>query len=300
MYRLVRLLCITLIVAAGVAAPRSVRVSASAPSHPMATPTLPTGMKVDVGGYRLFIRCIGMGSPTVILDAALGQGMSWWDAVLPGVASFTRVCAYDRAGVEKSDPRSVHPGTSMVAVKELRILLAKAHVKGPYVLAGSANGGQNMRLYTYLHRTEVRGLVQIDGRVVDQCTRFGADLCPPVGDFEDMDLAASDVQLDTVTQGKTTGSLGTLPLVVLSDGLGFDMTKGADPLWDKAQAELASASSNSIHVIATLSDVSIPVIQPELVVEAIHEVVTAARSSSHTLRPCGQAFTRRGGKCVRP
>ena len=59
---------------------------------------------VDVGdGRRLWLECRGHGSPTVVLEAAYGDSALIWDAialppesdqmaVLPAVASFTRVC----------------------------------------------------------------------------------------------------------------------------------------------------------------------------------------------------------------
>jgi len=33
-------------------------------------------MRVDVGGYRLFVQCMGQGSPTVVLEAGLGDDVS--------------------------------------------------------------------------------------------------------------------------------------------------------------------------------------------------------------------------------
>src|SRR5215212_9982631 len=65
---------------------------------------------VDIGdGRRLWLECRGQASPTVILEAGAGNDADTWDtiglapdsaqtAVLPGVAAFTRVCAYDRPG----------------------------------------------------------------------------------------------------------------------------------------------------------------------------------------------------------
>src|SRR6266581_4205244 len=58
---------------------------------------------VDVGGYRLYIKCIGSGSPTVILEAGLGGGSDDWDKVMPDVGKFARVCSYDRPSEGKSD-----------------------------------------------------------------------------------------------------------------------------------------------------------------------------------------------------
>jgi len=45
---------------------------------------------VDVGGYRLYIKCIGNGTPTVILEAGLGGDSSGWSKVMPDVGKFTR------------------------------------------------------------------------------------------------------------------------------------------------------------------------------------------------------------------
>ena len=67
--------------------------SAPAPTSQPPTPTpIPSGT-VDVGGYRLFYQCSGQGSPTVILEAGMGTGSSYWARVIPGIAETTRVCA---------------------------------------------------------------------------------------------------------------------------------------------------------------------------------------------------------------
>ena len=60
---------------------------------------------VDVGhGRRLNVYCSGAGSPTVILDAAIGSSMYVWHKVQPVLARYVRVCSYDRAGYGFSDP----------------------------------------------------------------------------------------------------------------------------------------------------------------------------------------------------
>src|SRR5690349_11272731 len=57
----------------------------------------PPGQMVDVGGYRLHIDCVGSGSPTVVIDAGLGDwSATWSNRVQPDAAKTTRVCTYDR------------------------------------------------------------------------------------------------------------------------------------------------------------------------------------------------------------
>jgi len=61
------------------------------------------GRPVDIGGYLLKINCTGNESPTVILEAGLGDVSIEWSRVQPEIAKFARVCSYDRAGYGGSE-----------------------------------------------------------------------------------------------------------------------------------------------------------------------------------------------------
>jgi hypothetical protein len=75
---------------------------------------------VDVGGGRkMYLECRDIGSPTAVLVAGLRGSAEDWNIaekagpqVLPEVAKFTRVCAYDPPGTpvgekpSRSDPGS--------------------------------------------------------------------------------------------------------------------------------------------------------------------------------------------------
>jgi hypothetical protein len=72
-----------------------------------APPTIvPTGRFsgwFDTGGRRLFLRCVGQGSPTVVFEGGLTTD---WYELQNQVASFTRVCSYDHPNGpwSRSDP----------------------------------------------------------------------------------------------------------------------------------------------------------------------------------------------------
>lgn len=127
----------------------------------------PPGEMVDVGGYNLHLNCSGQGSPTVILESALGGTSLDWSLVQPKVAEFTRVCSYDRAGYGWSDAGAM-PRTSEQIVKELRSLLTKAGIGSPYILVGHSFGGYHTRLYANKFADEVAGVVLIDASHEDQ------------------------------------------------------------------------------------------------------------------------------------
>ena len=122
--------------------------------HPARLVTLPDGRKMN-----LF--CLGKGSPTVVLDAGYGSGASTWAAIHPALAETTRVCAFDRAGNEFSDPGPL-PRTTAAIVADERAMLKAAGIKGPYVLVGHSMAGLDVRLYASLHPKEVAGVVLVD------------------------------------------------------------------------------------------------------------------------------------------
>jgi pimeloyl-ACP methyl ester carboxylesterase len=131
------------------------------------------GRLIDVGGFRLHLYCTGtshLGSPTVILEAGGGGSSLGWGTVQPGVASFTRVCSYDRAGYGWSDNGPL-PRTAGRIVTELHTLLARAAVPGPYVLVGHSFGGLIVRLYAYTYPQQVAGLVLVDS-ISEEAVRY--------------------------------------------------------------------------------------------------------------------------------
>ena len=119
------------------------------------------GQLVDVGGFRLNLYCMGSGSPTVVFDSGWGDWAPAWSKVQPEIAKWTRACSYDRAGTGFSDPGAM-PRTSVRIAKELRAALHRAGIAGPYILVGSAFGGDNVRTFADLYMNEVAGLVLDD------------------------------------------------------------------------------------------------------------------------------------------
>ena len=130
------------------------------------------GHLVDVGGYRLHILCSGSGQPTVILEAGGGGSSLDWRHIQVQIATLTRVCAYDRAGVGWSD-ESPHPVEN--ALQDLEALLQDAPVPGPYVLVGASIGGLFSQLVAYTHPHAVAGLVLIDAAHPDLASRSSAE-----------------------------------------------------------------------------------------------------------------------------
>ena len=133
----------------------------------------------DVNGHQIYLSCVGTGSPTVVLESGGNDPAAPWFAIERAVASFTRVCTYDRPNTAggASDPVPT-PITVQDAVDDLHALLAKANVPGPYVLAGHSLGGLINRLYASTYPDEVVGLVLIDASHEEQDARLQALVSP--------------------------------------------------------------------------------------------------------------------------
>jgi len=116
---------------------------------------------VNVGERHLNIYCSGSGSPTVILDAGLGEDTSSWRYVQRPIARHTRVCSYDRAGMGFSDP-TTSARDARAVVSDLHALLRGAGIAPPYVLVGHSIAGLYTRLFADRYPHEVVGLVLVD------------------------------------------------------------------------------------------------------------------------------------------
>ncbi|MCE7985012.1 MAG: alpha/beta hydrolase [Caldilinea sp. CFX5] len=135
----------------------------------------PPGQLVAIGDTanapRLHLHCVGVGSPTVILESGQGGLSADWVWIQTAVAAVTQVCAYDRAGVGWSDPGPA-PRDAQQITEELHQLLRRAGLAAPYLLVGHSYGGLYVRLYAATYPDEVAGLVLVDASHPDQWQRL--------------------------------------------------------------------------------------------------------------------------------
>lgn len=117
-------------------------------------------------GARLNLVCLGAGSPTVVFDAGFTDWAPAWAVVQPRIAGFTRACSYDRAGSGFSSPGPLPRTTERIAT-ELHDALRSSGIAGPYILVGSAFGGDHIRAFADLFPSDVVGLVLVDADASD-------------------------------------------------------------------------------------------------------------------------------------
>jgi pimeloyl-ACP methyl ester carboxylesterase len=121
-----------------------------------------TERRVEVAeGRSLHLRCSGEGPVTVLFDAGGSDWSIIWTDVQRRIAVSARACAYDRAGLGKSDP-APGPRTPSAIANDMHALIEKANFSQPVVLVGHSLGGFNVKLAAALFPEDVAGLVLID------------------------------------------------------------------------------------------------------------------------------------------
>jgi pimeloyl-ACP methyl ester carboxylesterase len=134
----------------------------------------PKGILVDIGGRNIHLDCRGTGSPIVIFESGFDtNGSLSWSRVHDEVATITRACAYDRAGMMWSDSRAIKSELMGKAIAgDLNETLLKAGESPPYVLVGHSFGGPYITIFTKYYNSSVAGLVFIDTSHPDQVEIF--------------------------------------------------------------------------------------------------------------------------------
>jgi pimeloyl-ACP methyl ester carboxylesterase len=311
---IIGLIAVAIIFAAAGFLYQSISASRERTAHPM------PGQLIEIGGYKLHIDCAGQGTPAVILDSGLGDTYLSWRKVQPQIAQFTRVCSYDRAGMGYSDS-SPHPRTSKYIAEELHALLRHAGIPSPYVLVGHSMGGYDVRVYASLYRNEVAGMVLVDPSHPEQQKRFPPALndldagwvreqeffqmAMPFGLPRLLGFCGTDAEVraaecnfhnvhesiaelkaisESAAQTAATGSLGDLPLAVLSSDpdrpqpdLPEDLVKPTSVAWEQMQKEMAQLSTRGTRVVAKNSGHYIQLDRPDLVIAAVRSIVDQAR-----------------------
>ncbi|MGL4656188.1 MAG: alpha/beta fold hydrolase [Sarcina sp.] len=118
-------------------------------------------MYVTIDDKKNYYNIEGKESPTIIFESSSGMGISQWDGARKlladelGIRSF----AYDRDGFGFSD-FSVGK-TPEEQAKELKLILRKVALNGPYILVGEGYGSLVMTNFAKLYPELVEGIILV-------------------------------------------------------------------------------------------------------------------------------------------
>lgn len=259
---------------------------------------------VDIGTHKLFVRQEGTHGPTVVFESGMNQTVASWDKVIPEVAKFARVVAYDRSGYGKSETGPEAPVAREVA-RELHTLLTRINAKPPYVLVGHSLGGTYIRVFAGMYPKEVAGLVFADAAMVWRLDAFlrrdftnmywegerqWAERRETLSPARRLEYAAITVSEE---QARAAWPLPRVPAIVITGTKPHGMyEKPEDDQryidgWVQIQREeLVEKLPGSKHVLLPDTGHMIPTAKPGAIVDAVREVITpSSPSTAPTPRP---------------
>lgn len=259
----------------------------------------------DIGGYQLHINCLGQGSPTIIIDAGLGDDSSEWQSILEQSAQTTQTCVYDRPGYGWSDygPR---PRNSSRIAYELNLLLKQAKIPPPYILVGHSFGGYNIRLFAANYPETIAGIVFVEASHEQQYQRLNINIPKSNKRFnsvifqsivtknvsqknqllQDRAFHTAGYEISSLYQSsrqvQRSGNIPTVPLIVISRGIaeweGSDYARKHEKTWISLQQDLTYLSPLSQHIFAHHSGHNIHQQQPQIIVDALSDVFYLAQA----------------------
>lgn len=273
-------------------------------------------------GRKMYLECSGSGSPTVVLVSGLDIAGDLWmveetddPAVHDQLTDATYTCVYDRPGAalagggpSRSDPVP-QPTAAKNSVSDLHALLTEADVPGPYLLVGHSYGGLVVRLYSSTYPDEAAGMVLVDSlspelraemtdRQWETWKVANARTEEQIADYPDLERLDYDQTLDQVEAG---GPFEQMPLAVLTadESIGKAMERQAkagelprgvpgdfgyviDSAHAAAQQQVARLLDGAIHLTKTESGHNMMIDNPQLVSDAILDVLEAVRAERST------------------
>jgi pimeloyl-ACP methyl ester carboxylesterase len=261
---------------------------------------------VSVGSHVLEARLVGKGTPAVVFDAGIADGLDTFRHLQDRIGAVTRVVAYNRAGYGRSEPGPL-PRDGEREADELMALLERESVPGPYVLVGHSLGALNAMVFASRYHEDVAGMVLLDpppltfalGRVFPDLRAMAERMTAEWQAIADSTAASADPREKTRSaffsmiasehreMGRTArlveeiATFGDIPLAVVASGRPNPAFGPAaeefQRYWAEQSRALAGKSTKGEFVFAEESTHFLHLDVPELVEECIVSVVNQAR-----------------------
>jgi pimeloyl-ACP methyl ester carboxylesterase len=251
---------------------------------------------LDVVGCRLHFSVIQGSDTVVVLEVGGGADSTQWGSFPLYLAQETgaTIVTYDRAGFGRSDT----PKTPYDMVEEVDWGMQGLRQLGldkDIILMGHSYGGWLIRLTASRHPEAVRGMVFIDPFSAEFVDLLGVEYLDNHPSCR-KDLPFADANPEDLTKNQrggirmVKGGLGPkvaimrhttipqgIPVHILTAGQPWWGTPVEDAAWRKAHEQMANSIPGAVLIVAEESDHLIPEKQPEVILDALKEVIRLAR-----------------------
>jgi pimeloyl-ACP methyl ester carboxylesterase len=250
----------------------------------------PQNKMIALKDNALHMMSLGEGEFTVIFESGFGSDLSHWRNVAAQISTKAKVVVYSRAGAGKSEPID-NARTLLESTNELQQLIAKANLKPPFIFVGHSYGAHIIRTHAAQHPSEVAGLVfvepanekffkrlkQLDKEKTESFLKVYEKMVPKKLQAESKILMAIDEKgvlpdfgpLPNVPAAILTSMVQEHPQFIIHSPEG-------KKIWRDLHTELFNQFTNASHIVTINSGHDIALQEPELVIEAINNVINKA------------------------
>ncbi len=262
----------------GVSLFRSAQIALIDTSRPMLE--MPTGPIKDQvveleSGRSVRLRCLGSGTPTILLEADMGEGVESWATVQALLGMRNRVCSSERSGLWSADEYAP-AGSSSDAAADLHEAIGAAGEVGPFMLVGNGVGSFVSREFAAKFSNEVVGMVLVDPQPDDFLELFLG-----IGPEDAVRIAgAGFLEGNENTRLRTTiGNPGGVPATIIARGGDSPFAWVADPAilkeleagWLEGQKSMAKLLGAGTTTATDIQHVLYDA--PQLIVDEVQELI---------------------------
>ena len=238
----------------------------------------PMGANYDIGeGRTLYLRCAGEGSPLILLEAGDERGVDKWFQMFDALASQTRTCAYDRAGIGRSSEAVGCRGLDDI-LDDLDALIGAAGLDGPYLLVGASGGGFLMAGLAARHPGEVAGLVLLETPKGAPVSTLPPEVVEAIACDSPTNIERRDYAGIEQAAWDARAQIGEFPMTIVSNDSGPDAPAGEQTNVADQRGWLVLSPSSKQVIVTSGHDVVQN--EPELVEAEILAVLAATRRTS--------------------
>lgn len=229
---------------------------------------------VELNGSKFHIVEYGHGKPTVIFENGMTSSIDTWKNIPDSISKRSKVFAYDRAGIGKSDTVSskrIIPNM----VKELREILKKEKISPPFIYVAHSMGTYLARYYAIHYPNEISALLLVDPSPDKLYDHYTEQEYKEFKDFGDQSYANSNIgakrewenYLDNRRYVQNAAIPDNIPVIIISA-----------TQWDfyDYHHEMINNNENSKHLKIEGSH-DLHQEKPELIIDLVQELIDQSK-----------------------
>src|ERR1700722_2673401 len=268
-------------------------------AHTDDQPAVAATIMIPRAGHKIAFHIQQGSLPVIVLDAGGGLDSTYWQTLIPELAKRTgcKIITYDRAGFGSSD-EAPGPWKVQSATDDLAGGLEKLGATHNVILVSHSLAGEIATYLVRQHPQWISGVVLVDANVPEVFTdnfidRMIAIYAPIIAATKaappsqaGRQLLALSLSFRRTSQAfhRVSWPAAVPAIVIVSEQTPFDVAADAQ-WWREAHQQFVDGANNRKLVVADRSSHDIAHDRPDVIIQAVAELVARSKSSQGLAKP---------------